>query len=108
MTVAFPLPEWPARLREAGPPEDPSILLRGEAAIGGTTFNLTAIRVDPVRFGPDFRPDRTPKVYAAYELSALLDSLSELTEISEASSVRLGTGTYLMWMLPGSPTAAAG
>lgn len=102
MTVACPAPEWPAALLEEGPPEDPSILLRGETTIGGVRFTLTAVRVDPIRFGPDFRRDRTTGVYAPYGLSELLDRLSDLVDVAEASALRLGTGSYLMWMLPGS------
>lgn len=100
MTVACPAPQWPEGLLEEGPPEDPTILLRGEARIGGARFTVTAVRVDPIRFGPDFRFDRTISVYAAYGLSELLDSLSELIDVAEASALRLSTGSYRLWMLP--------
>ena len=47
-------------------------------------------------------PTRVPSVYANCNLSALLDSLSDLIEVSEASTLRLQTGNYVIWMLPQS------
>ena len=44
MTVACPSPEWPSGLLEQGPPQDPSILLRGEATIGSARFVVTAVQ----------------------------------------------------------------
>jgi hypothetical protein len=102
MTVACPSPEWPSGLLEQGPPQDPSILLRGEATIGSARFVVTAVRVNPIRYGPDFRPDQSTSIYANCNLSALLDSLSDLIEVSEASTLRLETGNYVIWMLPQS------
>jgi hypothetical protein len=87
-------------LREAGPPDDRSILLQGQVAIGQTHFLVTAVRVDPIRFGPDFRTDRNVAIYANYELSGLLDMVSELAGASEPSTLQLETGRYVMWMLP--------
>lgn len=93
-------PQWPAGLLERGPPEDPSILLRGEAAIAGTRFVLTAVRVNPIWFGPDYRDDLDADVYAPYELPTLLDMVAELMSVSEASTVQLETGSYVLWMMP--------
>ena len=100
MTVPLPAPEWPAVLRQEGPPEDRSILLRGEVSLGSTRFTLTAIRVDPIRFGPDFRPDQSLSVYADYQLPALLDIVAELMGTEEPSTLQLTGGLYLLWMLP--------
>jgi hypothetical protein len=101
MTVACPAPAWPAALRKAGPPEDGTILLRGQAMIGDARFVVTAVRVNPVRYGPDFRADRDLAIYAGYELSELLDMIAELVGVAEASTVELPSGQYVMWMLPG-------
>src|SRR5579863_7128105 len=100
MPVAFPLPEWPSELLSDGPPEDRSILLRGEARIGTALFVVTAVRMSPIQFGPDFRQDLNFNVYRDYPLSTLIDIMSELVDISNSSTVRLETGSYLMWMLP--------
>ncbi len=100
MTVACPAPEWPTELLEEGPTQDRSILLRGEAAIGGAAFRVTAIRVNPIRFGPDYRMDCDAAIYANYDLPALLDRLSELVDVAELPTLQLRTGNYLMWMLP--------
>jgi hypothetical protein len=100
MTVACPAPEWPGSLATAGPPEDPTILLRGQVAIGATRFALTAMRVDPIRYGPDFRDDLDRSVYAEFQLAPLLDLVSELVGVAEPSTLRLGTGEYLVWMVP--------
>ena len=104
MTIACPRPEWPTGLLEEGPPQDPSILLRGEADIGGAKFVVTAVRVDPIRFGPDFRLNQSSSVYDGYDLSGLLDSLWNLVEVAEAPTVRLASGSYVLWMLPRGPT----
>jgi hypothetical protein len=100
MTVAFPLPEWPHDLLNEGPPEDRSILLRGEATIGATRFVVTALRVDPIRLGPDYRPDVAVGAYRDYHLSTIIDIVSELVGIDDASTVQLEGGQYLLWMLP--------
>jgi len=99
MTIAFPQPQWPAGLFEEGPSQDPSILLRGEAEIGGARFVVTAVRVNPIRFGPDFRPNQSRSVYAEYNLQGLLDPLWDLVEVSEASMLRLANGSYVLWMV---------
>jgi hypothetical protein len=100
MTVSFPLPEWPRDLLREGPPEDRSILLRGEAMIGGARFVVTAVRVNPIRRGPDFRQDLHVGVYREYNLSTLIDVMSELADFDDPSTVRLESGSYLLWMVP--------
>lgn len=105
MTVPLPAPEWPALLRQEGPPEDRSILLRAEVSIGRTRFTLTAIRVDPIRFGPDFRPDQSLSVYADYQLPGLLDIVAELVGTEEPSTLQLDDSLYVLWMLPSPDTA---
>lgn len=105
MTVPCPVPEWPGSLEEAGPPEDRSILLQGRASIGRTGFSVTAVRVDPIRFGPDFRADRNLSIYAGYELSDLLGVVVELVGETELSTIQLETGRYVLWMLPGTEEA---
>lgn len=62
---------------------------------------LTAIRIDPIRFGPDFRADLDLQVYAKYGLPAMLDVIADLVEISGPAMLALETGRYVMWMLPG-------
>jgi hypothetical protein len=94
--------EWPGALEEAGPSEDRSILLEGRVSIGRTKFSVTAVRVDPIRFGPDFRADRNLSIYAGYELSGLLGAILELRGESEPSTLQLDTGRYVLWMLPGA------
>jgi hypothetical protein len=100
MTVALPPPEWPRDLLSDGPPEDRSILLHGEAMIGRTRFVVTAVRVDPIQFGPDFRQDVHFSVYRDYHLSTLIDMMSELVDFDDPSTIRLETGDYLLWMVP--------
>ena len=87
MTVECPLPEWPRDLLNAGPPEDRAILLRGEVTIGATRFVVTAVRVDSIELAPDFRPDVPIDVYREYGLSALIDIVSEMTEINDPSTL---------------------
>jgi hypothetical protein len=100
MTVECPVPQWPTALLEQGPPEGSSILLRGQVAIGKARFMVTAIRVDPIRFGPDFRADRNLAIYAEHQLPTLLDMVAELVGVADPSTLRLATGQYVVWMLP--------
>jgi hypothetical protein len=102
MTVPCPVPEWPESLEEAGPAEDRSILLRGAVSIGRIRFSVTAVRVDPIRFGPDFRGDRNLSIYAGFDLSELLGVVAELIGEAVPSTVQLETGRYVLWMLPGT------
>jgi hypothetical protein len=53
--------------------------MRGEVVIGLTIFSLTAIRVDPIRSGPDFRSDKGLHIYSEYELSQTLDARATLS-----------------------------
>ena len=64
MTIACPAPQWPEGLLEEGPPEDPTILLRGEAGIGGAHFTVTAVRVDPIPVRARLRFDGPSRVCA--------------------------------------------
>jgi hypothetical protein len=102
MTVLCPIPQWPAGLLEVGPPEDRSILLRGEVAIDSARFILMAVRVDPIGLGLDVRSDQSLSIYADYELSQQLDVISDLVDSSSQSTLRLATGLYIMWMIPGN------
>lgn len=105
MTVPCPAPEWPGSLEEAGPSEDRSILLQGRAVIGRTRFSLAAVRVDPIRFGADFRADLSLSVYAGYALPELLAVVAELAGEAQLSTLQLATGRYVLWMLPGTDGA---
>ena len=100
MTVLCPVPVWPGSLEEAGPAEDRSILLQGRVSLGRTEFSVTAVRVDPIRRGPDYRADMSLSIYAGYELSDLLDMVAELVGATELSALQLTTGRYVLWMLP--------
>jgi hypothetical protein len=70
--------------------------------IGPGQFMLTAVRVDPIRFGPDYRPDRDHSIYANHELSELLDMIAELIGFAAPTTLQLGAGRYVLWMLPSS------
>jgi hypothetical protein len=102
MTVPCPMPEWPSGLLEVGPPEIVPFCLRGEVAIGPATFRLTAVRIDPIRFGPDFRSDQDLHIYSEYDLLQMLDVISAIVDVSEQSVLQLRTGRYILWMLPSS------
>jgi hypothetical protein len=108
MAVACPPVEWPKLLEEQGPAEDPGIVLKGTARIGGAPVEIVAIRVDLERRRmPDYRSD-VPR--AAYETAALETTLEELecvtqelsalTGVAERSIVRFATGSYVLFVLP--------
>jgi hypothetical protein len=100
MTVPLPIQEWPSELLSVGPEQDRSIMLRGPVVIGSAKFMLTAVRVDPIGLGPDYRSEIQQHVYDDYELTAMLDMVLELIDLGEPSILQLKTGRYVMWMLP--------
>ena len=100
MTVPLPIHEWPSELLEIGPEQDRSIMLRAPVVIGSAKYMLTAVRIDPVRFGPDYRSEVQQHVYDDYELAQMLELVLELLDLSEPSVLQLETGRYIMWMIP--------
>jgi hypothetical protein len=100
MTVPLPTHEWPSELLEIGPEQDRSIMLRAPVVIGSARFMLTAVRVDPIRLGPDYRSDIPHHVYDDYELGPMLELVLELLDLTEPSILQLETGRYVIWMIP--------
>ncbi len=99
MSVPCPPMEWPSTLEEAGPAEDPTIVLAGAAQIGGTPFRVTAIRVEPrLRSMPDYRPGLDPIVYECDVLERLLDDLGEVANTDHPRTIELSAGAYVMYM----------
>jgi hypothetical protein len=100
MSIPCPPIRWPSTLEDAGPPEDPTILLSATAQVAGTPFRLTAIRVDPrLRFMPDYQQDVDPAAYPE-SLEALLEDVGNLSDTDCVTTIRLETGPYVMWMAP--------
>jgi hypothetical protein len=110
MAIACPALEWPSSLEERGPVEDPSIVLKGTARIGGAPAAVVAIRIKPdLRRAPDYKKGVAANVYQADALETILDELDYLVdEIGvitggmERRVVRLSTGVYVLWLLPSS------
>ena len=50
MGIRPPELRWPSELAEEGPPEDPTILLRGAAEIGAAPHRVVAVRLNPARW----------------------------------------------------------
>ena len=100
MTIACPTPQWPAGLLKAGPAQDPSILLRSVAEIGGAAYTVIAIRINPITMQPDLRNDLPTRIYREHGLTETFEALSALAEISDRSLVQLATGAYAMLMVP--------
>jgi len=108
VTVPCPTVEWPSFLEECGPAEDPSILLRGTARIGGTRVAVVAIRIKPeLRRAPDYRQDVPSAAYETGALDTMLEEFEYLTDEltvvaggAGRSIVRLQTGPYVMGVLP--------
>lgn len=82
-----------------GPPNDPSILLTGDAMIGNIAFKVTALRVRRTGRGPDFRDDVAEEDYAV-SLESLMDGVEELSGSIEPSAIELNGALYLLWMVP--------
>jgi hypothetical protein len=87
-------------LLEVGPQQDRSILSRSDADIAGAAYAVMAIRINPIRMAVDLRAEVPAHIYRSYQLQRLLDDLSEHTEITQRSLVRLSSGTYVMLMVP--------
>ena len=100
MPVQLPAPEWPPELLEAGPPQDPFILLSGPARIGEAPYRVLAVRVNPKTLGVDYRYDLGEDVYADYQLEDTLDALTFLDDIDKSVLVPIEQGHYVIWMLP--------
>jgi hypothetical protein len=114
MPVQSPSCQWPETLHEQGPPEDPSILLGGQARIGEVEVRIVAIRVDPERVGtPGYRAGVAAAAYQADELEVVLEAVLDDNEYigsdlerwlgeRRQSIVELPTGSYLILMVPWS------
>ena len=112
MQVASPSCQWPAVLEERGPPEDPSILLTGEARIGDSALQVVAIRIRPeLRRTPDYRANLPNDCYRVKSLDIALEAMLEETEYivsdfeeplgeSQLSIVDLASGRYMVWVVP--------
>jgi hypothetical protein len=110
MAIQCPALEWPTSLEECGPVEDPSIVLKGTARIGGTPAAVVAIRIKlDLRRAPDYKNGLPADVYQVDALETTLDELDYLvnkigviTGSMERRAVRLSTGVYVLWLLPSS------
>jgi hypothetical protein len=108
MAVACPPVEWPKFLEEQGPAEDPEIVLKGTARVGGAPVEIVAIRVDLERRRmPDYKSGVPRAAYDTGALETTLDELeciaqelSTLTGVAERSIVRFATGSYVLCVLP--------
>jgi hypothetical protein len=100
--MPIPLPElnWPPELLEEGPPEDPSILLGGPAAIGKAPHRVVAVRINPRTLGVDYRTDLDEDVYADWQMEDMLDELTFLEDIDRSVLVPLSGGSYVIWLMP--------
>lgn len=104
MTIPCPSPQWPSGLLEAGPEQDPTILLRGMAEISDAAYELLAIRIDPTSMKADLRGNVQVHAYSKLHLTGLLDDLSAFTDISDRSLVHLSSGAYVMLVFPAADT----
>ena len=114
MPVQCPPCQWPTALDERGPVEDPSILLTGRARIGDASVQIVAVRIDPaLRWTPDYKSDVAEGSYQVDGLDVALETILEELEsvgsaledalgASRASLIKLATGMYMIWVMPGS------
>lgn len=106
MPVPCTPPVWPTVLREDGPAEDPTILLGGPVKLDGAVYHVMAVRVDPERLRPDFRPELDEDVYSDHELQVLLDELGYFGNVTHDSLITLESGSYIMLMAPQEESGA--
>jgi hypothetical protein len=94
------MPEWPRELLEAGPPEDPFILLSGSTRIGAAPHKIVAIRIDPTTLAIDYRLNLGDDIYDAYLLEEMVEEMTFLEDIDQSVLVPNERGQYLIWMFP--------
>ena len=99
MNMQLPNISWPTQLREAGPPTDPSILLVGQATIGGTEFVVTAIRINQYQTGPDYSEAVRRRLYER-SIANAADIAEFLMDTADFTLLPLENGSYLLWMVP--------
>lgn len=107
MPVKRPVPGWPEERLEAGPTEDPLILLSGQAHVGGAPYRVVAVRMNPVTLAVDYRYDVGEEVHADYQLENTLEELTFLDDIEKTVLVPPGQGQYGVWTLPSANTGGA-
>ena len=100
MTIPFPTPQFPSVLLEVGPLADRAILLRGTAEIAGASYEIVAIRMDPISMTVDFRTDLPRQTYAGCAVQDILEDLAGHTEMTDAALVHLSAGDYVILMIP--------
>ena len=99
MPIRTPAIQWPAELREAGPEEDPTIMLVGHARIADVDFTVTALRMrDGMRL-PDYR-DSVPRRHYEATMGAKLGDIEDLVDSIAPSLLSMHAARYLLWMVP--------
>lgn len=99
MPITAPPIHWPDDFSELGPSEDPAILLKGEARIAGTGFEVMALRLRDGMREPDYRPD-LPETLYEQDLESLMGTIEDLTESLAPRLVSIDGARYLLWMVP--------
>ncbi len=99
MPTPSPVMKWPAIFREEGPPTDPSILLSGDAEVGGVAFRVSAMRMRTGLRVPDYRDDVSASAYRA-AMDSTLDDVEDLVDSIDPELVIIDGAEYLLWMVP--------
>lgn len=102
MPISLPELIWPSALLEAGPPEDPSILLSAPAAIGQSPHRVVAVRINPSTLAADYRADLEEAIYADCQVEDMLDELTFLEDIDKSVLVSMAGSSYVIWVVPSS------
>ena len=93
MPVQLPAVAWPTELVEAGPSEDPTILLAAAVKIGSASHPVQAVRVISDIFAIDYRAELGEDGYGDYQLEEMLDELTFFDDIDKSVLVPLA-GAY--------------
>jgi hypothetical protein len=100
MPIALPEIVMPNELTEAGPSDDPEILLSGVVNIGPAPYRLLALRIDPSSLEVDFREDVDEDEYEELELEDMLDDLSMSDDLDASVLVPMNGASYVVWIRP--------
>lgn len=99
MPIPAPAIRWPAELIEAGPAEDTTILLVGEADVAGVIFKITALRMRTGMRTPDYLDEQFELEYEV-EWGGLVEDVEDLVDFMQPQLVEIKGSQYLLWMVP--------
>jgi hypothetical protein len=99
LPIPAPTIKWPAEFIEAGPAEDSTIMLIGEAEIAGVMFRVTALRMRVGMRTPDYQDELSESEYEV-DWGGMVEDVEDLVDSMKPQLINIGGTQYLLWMVP--------